>query len=92
MTWDGKERRKTDSDSVDLILYKQEEMLKLLEKNTTQIDNIYKAIYIGNGKPSIMNRLDTLEVGKKYVYGILGVIGTSLLGLIITIIKEYIKK
>lgn len=87
--WDGKERRDRNTSDV-LILEKLSTIQKDVQIQGIQIGEVHKAIYIGNGKPCIMERLTSLETSKKIIYTILGAVGLQTLAFLFMIIKEYI--
>ena len=48
---------------------RQEQAWKTLEAMDGKLNDLYDAFYIGNGKPSVMVRLDRLEQKGKIVWG-----------------------
>jgi len=52
---------------------------KTLEAMNEKVDGLYDAFYIGNGKPSVMVRLDRLEQKGRIIWGaFIAVIGKVL--------------
>lgn len=92
----GPERRQTNPDLIRIfdklesVVVTMQEFKDESKDKAEKIDAIYKAMYIGNGKPCIMERLTGLETSKKIVYSILGAIGVSTLGFIFAIILKKI--
>jgi len=48
---------------------RQEQAWKMLENVAGQVKEIHNTIYVGNGKPSLMVRLDRLEQRTKVMWG-----------------------
>lgn len=48
---------------------RQEQAWTMLEDVSTKVNKIHDTIYVGNGKPSIMVRMDRLEQRTKIMWG-----------------------
>ena len=57
-------------------------------KINKKLDNLFNRLFVGNGKEPWDVRLDRLERFKKVCCGTLAVIGTAIVGFIVSIFKK----
>ena len=65
---------------------------ELLHRIESKLDNLHDKMFVGNGTPSYMVRLDRTETVVKVLIWLAGLIGTVTAGLATVVIKEAITK